>query len=102
MEKYLQFKPEILLTKTKKPILVSEEKLQKIFIFTYKDKFHKINYEQYSVEINNIDEKDIYEYIKLHYIEMLDNFNKKLRPYESKRIFLNAYEISTKIYLTKI
>jgi len=88
----LQFKPELLLTKSKKALNISTEILLNTFIFSYKDKTHKINYEQYTIDIpENVE--NIEKYVFTYFENMLNKFNSNLRPHESKRILINVYYI---------
>lgn len=92
---------QILLKTIKKKIEVSS-KLSEVFVFTYKDKNHKCNSEQYIVNISNVPEEDIPIFVRNHFQKMLDNFNKTLRVGESKRTLLNVYRINTVINLIKL
>ena len=54
----LIFKPELLLTKSNKPITINSEILSD-FYFTYKDKNNKIAYERYTFNIAGLTEEEI-------------------------------------------
>lgn len=103
--KNLSFNPKILLTKSKKPIQISSEISDTTFIFTFKDKTNKIFYEQYTIDLSTLRENEknnIIEYLKNLYQKNLDKFNSSLRPYETKRIFLNVYQIQIVTNLIKM
>lgn len=96
----LRIKKDLLKT-TKKKIEV-DSKLEQEFIFTYKDKNHKCNHEQYFVNISNIPDEEIPGFVRNHFQKMLDNFNKTLRVGESKRILLNVYRVNIVTNLIKL
>jgi hypothetical protein len=98
----LIFKKELLLTKSKKPIQVKKEIITKEFLFSYKDKNHKINYEQYMVDVTNIPNEEISKYVRNYFQQMLNKFNKTLRTGESKRILVNVYQIEIVTNLIKM
>lgn len=98
----INFNVNILKTRKKEVLIKNELNLSEIY-FTYKDK-NGLHYENLRINLDSpeIPKDNIGEYLRKHIEEILTNFNKTLKPYESKRTLVNVYLLSHQTKLEKL